>query len=90
MLGVVVSGLGRADIKSDLDGFRQNVKPLLQKYCVDCHGPDKQKGDMRLDTIDPDVVGGTSFDQWEDVREAFNTGEMPLRRNHNPREPNAT
>ena len=39
--------------------------------------PDKQKGDMRLDTIDPDVVGGTSFDQWEDVREAFNTGEMP-------------
>ena len=84
MLGVVVSGLGRADIKSDLDGFRQNVKPLLQKYCVDCHGPDKQKGDMRLDTIDPDVVGGTSFDQWEDVREAFNTGEMPPEKKPQP------
>ena len=44
---------------------------------MDCHGPDKQKGDMRLDAIDPDVVRGASFDQWEDVREVFNNGEMP-------------
>ena len=58
MLVVVTSGLGREEIKSDLDGFQQKVKPLLQKYCVDCHGPDKQKGDMRLDHIDPDVVTG--------------------------------
>jgi hypothetical protein len=77
LLVVVASGQGREDIKSDLDGFRQNIKPLLQKYCVDCHGPDKQKGDMRLDVIDPDVVRGISFDQWEDVREVFNSGEMP-------------
>ena len=80
----VASGLGKEDIKSDLEGFRQNVKPLLQKYCVDCHGPDKQKGDMRLDTIDPDMVRGTSFDQWEDVREAFNTGEMPPEKKPQP------
>ncbi len=39
---------------------------------------------MRLDTIDPDVVGGTSFDQWEDVREAFNTGEMPPEKKPQP------
>jgi hypothetical protein len=77
MLVVVSSGLGSEDLKSDLEGFRQNVKPLLQKYCVDCHGREKQKGDMRLDNIDPDVVRGASFDQWEDVREAFNNGEMP-------------
>jgi len=84
LLVLVGSGQGREDIKSDLDGFRQNVKPLLQKYCVDCHGPDKQKGDMRLDTIDPDVVRGISFDQWEDIREAFNTGEMPPKEKAQP------
>jgi hypothetical protein len=55
---VVTSGLGSADIKSGLEGFRQNVKPLLQKYCVGCNGLEKQKGDMRLDHIDPDVVTG--------------------------------
>mgnify|MGYP001971818086 FL=1 len=84
LLVVFASGQGREVIKSDLDGFRQNVKPLLQKYCVDCHGPNKQKGDMRLDVIDPDVVRGTSFDQWEDVREAFNSGEMPPKEKPQP------
>ena len=84
LLVVVATGHGREDIKSDLAGFRQSVKPLLQKYCVDCHGPNKQKGDMRLDVIDPDVVRGTSFDQWEDVREAFNSGEMPPKEKPQP------
>ena len=77
MMVFVVSALGREDIQPDLHGFRHNVKPLLQKYCVECHGPDKQKGDIRLDNINPDVLRGSNFDQWEDVREAFNNGEMP-------------
>jgi hypothetical protein len=39
MMVFVVSALGREDIQPDLHGFRHNVKPLLQKYCVECHGP---------------------------------------------------
>lgn len=87
LVAVLVAGafsLGGADIKSDLEGFQQNVKPVLKKYCVECHGPEKQKGDMRLDNIDPDVVMGRSFDQWEDVREVFNTGEMPPEKKAQP------
>lgn len=42
-----------------------------------CHGPEKQKGKMRLDVIDPDVLAGEHFGKWEDVRETFNSGEMP-------------
>jgi len=83
-LSFASTSLESGDIKSDLEGFRQNVKPLLQKYCVGCHGPEKQKGDMRLDNIDPDVIIGGSFDQWEDVREAFNTGEMPPEKKPKP------
>ncbi|MCH2162358.1 MAG: hypothetical protein MK085_10860, partial [Phycisphaerales bacterium] len=30
--------------------FRTDIEPLLQAHCVDCHGADKQKGDLRLDT----------------------------------------
>ncbi|MGE3174174.1 MAG: c-type cytochrome domain-containing protein [Planctomycetota bacterium] len=29
--------------------FEADVAPLLQRHCVRCHGPDKQKGDLRLD-----------------------------------------
>jgi ankyrin repeat protein len=29
--------------------FEKDVQPILQESCLDCHGPSKQKGDMRLD-----------------------------------------
>lgn len=29
--------------------FVKEVAPILQNRCVSCHGPDKQKGDLRLD-----------------------------------------
>lgn len=77
MLISCTSGLVGADLKPDLTGFDQNVKPLLQNYCVQCHGAKKQKANLRFDRIDPDVVAGEHFGKWEDIREAFNTGEMP-------------
>ncbi|MCF7785352.1 MAG: DUF1553 domain-containing protein [Prosthecobacter sp.] len=29
--------------------FDQDIRPLLQKHCVECHGAKKQKGELRLD-----------------------------------------
>ena len=29
--------------------FARDVKPIFQKHCYDCHGEQKQKGDLRLD-----------------------------------------
>ncbi len=29
--------------------FQQQIRPLLVKHCVSCHGPEKQKGNLRLD-----------------------------------------
>jgi hypothetical protein len=84
LLFVVAAGQIHAEIQSDIDGFQKNVKPLLQKYCVDCHGAEKQKGDIRLDNINPDLLNGENFDQWEDIREAFNSGEMPPEKKAQP------
>lgn len=30
--------------------FARDIEPLLIRRCSECHGPDKQKGDLRLDT----------------------------------------
>ena len=30
--------------------FSGEVRPLLEKHCLKCHGPEKQKGDLRFDT----------------------------------------
>ena len=67
----------RGEITPDLRTFDQEVKPLLRQYCVRCHGREKIEAKIRLDNIDPDIVDGEHFDQWEDIREAFNGGEMP-------------
>src|SRR5437016_12337236 len=30
--------------------FSRDVRPLLEQHCFKCHGPQKQKGGLRLDT----------------------------------------
>ncbi len=37
-----------------------HVQPLLDKYCVSCHGPEKSKADLRLDTLQGLLKGGES------------------------------
>ena len=40
--------------------FDTNVRPLLQERCVQCHGPKKQKADLRLDAKPHAFKGGES------------------------------
>ena len=54
------------------------IQPIFQKHCYDCHGPDKQKGKLRLDTISTDLISDhKAAIHWHDVRSAINLGEMP-------------
>ncbi|MGV3664037.1 MAG: DUF1553 domain-containing protein [Prosthecobacter sp.] len=34
----------------DMTHFEQRIRPLLITNCIECHGPDKQKGGLRLDS----------------------------------------
>jgi hypothetical protein len=40
--------------------FAAEVQPLLQEHCVKCHGPEKQKGGLRLDLKAAAFRGGDS------------------------------
>jgi len=40
--------------------FESKVRPLLAEHCWSCHGPDKQKGDLRLDSLTALHAGGES------------------------------
>jgi mono/diheme cytochrome c family protein len=37
--------------------YVQHVKPILEKSCFQCHGPQKAKGKLRLDTLDAALKG---------------------------------
>ena len=45
---------------SDLKGltYAKDIKPILQKVCFECHGPEKQKGKLRLDSLEAALKGG--------------------------------
>ena len=40
--------------------FVQRVEPLLKAKCLSCHGPDKQEGGLRLDSLQSALKGGDS------------------------------
>ena len=74
----MLSGLAwAATPKADLDGFRKAVEPVLKRACVSCHGPDKQKGKFRVDTLDPDLLNGADVSWWLEVFGVIGNGERP-------------
>jgi len=40
--------------------FETNIRPLFVEHCFKCHGPDKRKASLRLDTRDAILKGGRS------------------------------
>src|SRR6266513_507053 len=51
----LANGQSRAEDKVD---FAKQIQPILQQNCVKCHGPEKQKAKMRLDSKEAAMKGG--------------------------------
>ena len=61
----------------DLKTFQKLIQPVLAKACFECHGPDKQKGELRIDTLNADLFAGNDVDWWLEVLAVLTNGEMP-------------
>ncbi|MDG2184793.1 MAG: DUF1592 domain-containing protein [Mariniblastus sp.] len=59
------------------DGYDDLVRPFFKTHCIQCHGPDKSKGELTLHTLDGDLAAGADLDRWEQVLEALESGVMP-------------
>lgn len=67
---VVLAGLGclpawaqaqeRPPTAEQLRFFETSIRPLFVEHCLKCHGPDKQKADLRLDSREAILKGGLS------------------------------
>ena len=38
-----------------------DIHPILSEHCVSCHGPKKQKGGLRLDSLEGALAGGATY-----------------------------
>ena len=50
--------LSLASVRTESIGFDQHIQPVLVRHCISCHGPDKQKGGLRLDVKSTAMKGG--------------------------------
>jgi hypothetical protein len=55
--------------------YERSVRPVLEKYCMDCHGEQKQKARIRFDRITDYQADDQHL--WAKVHEALVDGEMP-------------
>ena len=52
--------------------YSKKIQPLLEKFCVSCHGPDKMKSGLRVDTLGDDFTGKDLF-TWEKMLHVLET-----------------
>jgi len=59
---LIVAGLawvGTWEVRSETKvDFARDIQPILQKSCIECHGPEKPKGKLRLDSKEAALKGG--------------------------------
>ena len=57
--------------------FASDVRPVLTKYCLGCHGPDKQRGNVRFDQIKDESAALKNPKLWEKVADNLRSATMP-------------
>ena len=58
-------------------GFEEEIFPILQKSCLQCHGGEKTKGKVDFSKILTERDAEAHPDLWETVAEVVELGEMP-------------
>lgn len=77
--------LAKEQEQVSLQRFRKEVRPLLLRYCADCHGQKKQNAEIRFDQLDPNMAAGDDGETWHDALNELNQGDMPPQKAHQPK-----
>src|SRR5262245_57754743 len=64
--------------------FAERIVPLLARYCYDCHGNGKHKGDVTLDSWKSDTDALADRKTWERVLQMVGNHEMPPKNKPQP------
>ena len=57
---------------------------FFKEHCLRCHGPEKAKGDLRLDELDTDFSKPSTFERWREIVARVQAGEMPPKKEPRP------
>ncbi|HLY10076.1 MAG TPA: DUF1592 domain-containing protein [Planctomycetota bacterium] len=64
--------------------FEEKVVPLIAKFCIKCHGPEKKKGDLDLTDFKAADQVLARIEIWQKAVERLNAFEMPPEKSPQP------
>jgi len=74
---IIVLLIGLLEIPAKAVETDNLLRPFLENYCVQCHGPDKQKGDRRFDQLTGNFAKLEEAEIFQEILDQLNLGEMP-------------
>lgn len=83
LLGVLSSTtpvlvFGKPDPASlSTQAFDDHIQPFLKEYCIQCHGPEKQKGERQFDGLSYPIIDDNALIDYQDILDLLNLGDMP-------------
>ena len=60
-----------------LASFSREIAPILETYCISCHGEEKEKGGIRFDQLDPAMPFDHEVEAWASVFDVLVLHDMP-------------
>jgi mono/diheme cytochrome c family protein len=85
LLAALLAISARAAAADDAPAFDAQVRPVLNQFCLSCHGPEKKKGDLDLTHFQPEKAGDAK-DVWQEVAARLAAREMPPEKKPQPSE----
>jgi len=76
-LAVVSARAGEPAPTRPDDEFRQRIRPLVRKFCWECHSTEEQEGEVDLEKFATSAEVRRGRRTWHKVVEALDKGEMP-------------
>lgn len=72
LLGLTLPGCADAD-----ETAHDPRVAFVETHCITCHGPQRQRGELRLDTLPYELTERMSRDRWQQALELIADGSMP-------------
>lgn len=74
LIAILAAVLGNA---AALAEEKNPLPAFLEAYCIDCHGPEKQKGDRRFDHLSGILSDIDEAEAFQEILDQLNLAEMP-------------
>lgn len=76
-VALAVLAAGVTDVACETYTFEKDIRPIVQQYCVSCHGAEKQKGDLNLERFETEAMVSEAIAIWQRSAKRVQELEMP-------------